>query len=467
MAEKPKRRRLGLAQHPLLLAPEPQGLGRGGQVLELAGPEEVHVHQRDGVLICDDFLLGQCPAGGRCLRHHTPKPFHWQVRRQADGVWLSVGPAAQQLLEKLYCSPSHREVQLLDKPGSSWTLDLNSMELTPHQLYDRVRRLSNTSDPSRNPYFPVEWQVYWEEWGQWLVYEEPVRWELLAAFEKGMWNHAFELGGRLYNADLKMLTQRNLRTGFTRRIQRRPLFRPPWVLAPHLWTGSSATLPAPSAIPGEDPQDSYWGPYPASWVPKASRGNMYTLAEVAPAEKAYQTTCQQFHATLAEDKALVLAVYRVRNDYLWQKYCGQKQFMARGRRGRRRRLEIHLFHGTVPDKVRPICEMNFDPRVSGENGTAYGQGSYFAAAASYSHGYARPGEAGLRYMFLAKVLVGRSARGTPALRRPPPARNGRLWDSCTDCVRKPQIFVIFDSCQCYPYFLVRYKALAEPVAVSA
>ncbi|XP_074836506.1 protein mono-ADP-ribosyltransferase TIPARP-like [Carettochelys insculpta] len=470
MAEKPKRPRLGLAQCPLLLTLEPQALGLGGQVLELAGPEEVHVHQKDGIQICDNFLLGQCLQGERCPRHHTPKPFHWQMRRQADGVWLSVGTAAQQHLEKLYCSLSHHEVQLRDKYGSSWTLNLDTMKLNPFQRYDRVRRLSNTSNPSCNPYFPSEWRVYWEEWVQgqsvWLVYEEPMQWELLAAFEKGMWNHAFKLHGRLYNVDLKRLTQSNVHTGFTRRILHRPIFRAPWYLAPHLRTGPGSTHSSLKAIPGEDPQDTYWGPYPASWVPKAPVGAMYTLAEVSPAERAYQATCQLFHTTLAEDKALVLAIYRVRNDYLWQKYCSQKKFMVWGRpRGMRCPRETHLFHGTPASKVQPICEMNFDPRVCGENGSAYGQGSYFATDASYSNTYAKLGQTGLCHMFLVKVLVGRSVRGNPAFRRPPPTRNGHLCDSCTDKAKQPRIFVIFDSCQCYPYFLIRYKLLSEPVAV--
>uniref|UniRef100_A0A8C3IEP3 Poly [ADP-ribose] polymerase n=1 Tax=Chrysemys picta bellii TaxID=8478 RepID=A0A8C3IEP3_CHRPI len=400
--------------YPLLLTLEPEGRGLGGQVLELAGPEEVHVHQKDGILICDNFLLGQCLEGERCLRHHTPNPFHWQMRRTADGVWLSVGTLAQQHLENLYCSTSRDNVQLMDKAGSSWTLNLNSMDLKPSQLYDRVRRLSNSSDPT--------------SWGNGCVAgrsvaegcpvmaclcAQPVRWELLAAFEKGMWNHK--------------LTQRNVRTGFTRRILHCPIFRPPWRLAPHLRTGP-----------------------------------------VAPAERAYETTCTLFHKTLAEDKALVLAVYRVRNDYLWQKYCGQKQFMAQSRpRVARCCLERHLFHGTRASKVQPICEMNFDPRVSGENGEAYGQGSYFATDASYSHTYAKVDEASLCHMFLVKVLVGSSVRGNPMFRRPPPAHDGRLYDSCTDRAKKPQIFVIFDSCQCYPYFLIRYKLLSEPVAVDS
>uniref|UniRef100_A0A452IBS2 TCDD inducible poly(ADP-ribose) polymerase n=1 Tax=Gopherus agassizii TaxID=38772 RepID=A0A452IBS2_9SAUR len=421
MAEKPKRPHLGLAQYPLLLTLEPEGHGLGGQVLELAGPEEVHVHQKDGILICDDFLLGQCLEGERCPHHHTPNPFHWQMRRKADGVWLSIGTLAQQHLENLYCSTSRHDVQLIDKAGSSWTLNLNSMDLKPSQLYDCVRRLSNSSDPSRcmARRNVAEWCPVTSS-----LCAQPVRWELLAAFEKGMWNH------------------RNVRTGFTRRILHCPVFRPPWRLAPRLRTGPGATLSSPSTVPGED--------------------------QVAPAERAYKTTCTLFHKTLAEDKVLVLAIYRVRNDYLWQKYCGQKKFMAHSRpRAVRCCLERHLFHGTTASKVQPICEINFDPRVSGENGEAYGRGSYFAVDASYSHSYAKVDEASLCHMFLAKVLVGRSVRGNPVFRRPPLAHDGLLYDSCMDYAKKPQIFVIFDSCQCYPYFLIRYKLLSEPVAVDS
>ena len=132
--------------------------------------------------------------------------------------------------------------------------------------------------------------------------------------------------------------------------------------------------------------------------------------------------------------------------------------------------ERHLFHGTSPEAALAICKHNFDPRVSGKHATAYGQGSYFARRSNYSHGYARPDAAsGLRCMFLAKVLVGRHAQGRPAFRRPPPFDPcdpaSDLFDSCVDSTPDPQIFVVFDGDQCYPYFLIRYRLLDNTLVV--
>ncbi|XP_038242205.1 protein mono-ADP-ribosyltransferase TIPARP-like isoform X2 [Dermochelys coriacea] len=135
----------------------------------------------------------------------------------------------------------------------------------------------------------------------------------------------------------------------------------------------------------------------------------------------------------------------------------------------RLRNERHLFHGTSAGAVPAICKHNLDPRLSGKHAALYGQGSYFARRASYSHRYAPPAEAGLRHVFLCKVLVGRSALGQPALRRPPPLDAGDpasdLYDSCVDSLSDPQIYVVFDSDQCYPYFLLQYRQLEEVVKV--
>ncbi|XP_026516150.1 protein mono-ADP-ribosyltransferase TIPARP-like [Terrapene carolina triunguis] len=133
------------------------------------------------------------------------------------------------------------------------------------------------------------------------------------------------------------------------------------------------------------------------------------------------------------------------------------------------RNERHLFHGTAAGAVPAICKHNLDPRLSGKHAAIYGQGSYFARRASYSHRYAPPAEAGLRHVFLCKVLVGRSALGQPALRRPPPLDPGDpandLYDSCVDSLSDPQIYVVFDNDQCYPYFLLQYRELEEVVKV--
>ena len=51
--------------------------------------------------------------------------------------------------------------------------------------------------------------------------------------------------------------------------------------------------------------------------------------------------------------------------------------------------EMNLFHRTTPDSVEAIFKENFDWRLHGRNASKYGEGSYFAVNASYSHSYAK------------------------------------------------------------------------------
>lgn len=128
-------------------------------------------------------------------------------------------------------------------------------------------------------------------------------------------------------------------------------------------------------------------------------------------------------------------------------------------------IEKRLFHGTSPDAVDAICKQNFDWRVCGKTGTKYGKGSYFATKASYSHLYAKSGSDGFQFMFLAKVLVGSFIKEEPEYRRPPnkdPSNpSSDLFDSCVDNERNPEIFVIFDSDQCYPEYVIKYFTLDQ------
>ena len=124
-------------------------------------------------------------------------------------------------------------------------------------------------------------------------------------------------------------------------------------------------------------------------------------------------------------------------------------------------IEKFLFHGTTSDVIDAICKQNFDHRLRGKNGTRYGEGSYFAVAASYSNNYSSQSGEQTRFMFLVSVLTGEYKLGGRDLRRPPlkdpsdPASD--LYDSCVDNEKKPNIFVIFNDEQCYPLYLIKYR----------
>lgn len=147
-----------------------------------------------------------------------------------------------------------------------------------------------------------------------------------------------------------------------------------------------------------------------------------------------------------------------------------KAYMQKQNTKSKEPLERHLFHGTTKEASGDICHNNFDPRVAGVNGTSNGFGSYFATTASYSNTYStKLGTDEVRHMFLAKVLVGRVCVGRHNYRRPPPIssrkKHYRLYDTCVDNMDNPTMFVVFDSCQCYPYYLIKYKDLPKEIDI--
>ena len=83
---------------------------------------------------------------------------------------------------------------------------------------------------------------------------------------------------------------------------------------------------------------------------------------------------------------------------------------------------------------------------------------YFARDASYSVGYAKGGIGG-RFMYLARVLVGKYCPGNPSMIVPPPKDPSRpeiLFESVVDNPANPSIFVVFSDAQCYPEYLITF-----------
>lgn len=85
---------------------------------------------------------------------------------------------------------------------------------------------------------------------------------------------------------------------------------------------------------------------------------------------------------------------------------------------------------------------------------------YFAVDASYSanNTYSRPDANDQKYMYYAHVLVGEFTLGQAGLVRAPMRPNSTdLFDSLTNDIAKPIMFVTFDDDQAYPEFLVVFK----------
>lgn len=127
--------------------------------------------------------------------------------------------------------------------------------------------------------------------------------------------------------------------------------------------------------------------------------------------------------------------------------------------------EKKLFHATASYSVEAICKQNFDWRLHGKNASCYGEGSYFAVNASYSDSFAGRYGNMSKFMFLTKVLVGSYTKGRSIYRRPPPKQPSDpvsdLYDSCVDDMSDPTIFVVFDTDQSYPEYIIQYST-AQP-----
>ncbi|XP_015231143.1 PREDICTED: poly [ADP-ribose] polymerase 11 [Cyprinodon variegatus] len=340
------------------------------------------------------------------------------------------------------------------------------MELDDQSKYNAVRRLTNTESVLRNPHFPSKWKIYWLDDFFFKEYSADLSALLLKKMSEKEPLCFFHIGARRYEVDFTTMTQTRVSTGFQREIRCRPSYRSPELMQPHLKTGIQFDSAHPDSCAAGanfsiDPLQDFDSWYPPVWLQE--KVEEYRLVDVPAGTLAYQSIKDLFHQSLSESQMDVISIQQVQNLLHWDKYQRQKTHMQKRHTEAQGPLERHLFHGTTKEASEGICINNFDPRMAGPNGQDYGFGSYFATKAFTSHSYTEamnsdePG-----YMFLAKVLVGSVCLGKHHYRRPPDSK-GHVYDTCVDKMHSPEIFVVFDSCQCYPYYLIKYKNLPAEI----
>ncbi|XP_051643668.1 protein mono-ADP-ribosyltransferase PARP14 [Manacus candei] len=168
-------------------------------------------------------------------------------------------------------------------------------------------------------------------------------------------------------------------------------------------------------------------------------------------EKMFRTTCANF---------TIEKIERVQNPFLWQTYQIKKKSICK--KNKRENNEKLLFHGTAASSLSTINHCGFNRGFAGKNAAAIGNGTYFAAHASYSaqNQYSVPDVNGKKHMYLARVLTGEYCAGKAGLITPPPknpADPTDLYDSVVDNVSNPTVFVIFNDIQAYPEYLITFK----------
>jgi len=89
----------------------------------------------------------------------------------------------------------------------------------------------------------------------------------------------------------------------------------------------------------------------------------------------------------------------------------------------------------------------------------FGQGVYFAVNFNYSakDKYSPPDSQGIKYVFQCRVLTGKFTDGSPDIKEPPQRPDAKIrYDSVTNDVQNPAIFVVFKDTQSYPEYLVAF-----------
>ncbi|XP_069840936.1 protein mono-ADP-ribosyltransferase PARP14-like [Dendropsophus ebraccatus] len=170
----------------------------------------------------------------------------------------------------------------------------------------------------------------------------------------------------------------------------------------------------------------------------------------------------EVHAQFAKTCQMkVIKIERIQNVHLYQNYQIKKQSI--NTKNGTTDNEKQLFHGTDVNTVQSVNSNGFNRSYSGLNvGAVLGNGTYFAVDANYSavDSYSKPDTNGHKYMYLARVLTGIFCVGKKGMIAPPPKNSSDSTDcynSLTDDLANPKIFVIFNDVQAYPEYLITFS----------
>ncbi|XP_047730766.1 protein mono-ADP-ribosyltransferase PARP14 isoform X2 [Prionailurus viverrinus] len=181
------------------------------------------------------------------------------------------------------------------------------------------------------------------------------------------------------------------------------------------------------------------------------------VVELQPGHAEYATVASKFNQTCSH--FYIEKIERIQNPDLWNSYQTKKKAMD-AKYGHKNN-EKQLFHGTDVDSVPHVNRNGFNRSYAGKNAVAYGKGTYFAVNARYSASdtYSRPDKNGKKHMYYVRVLTGTYTRGNQSLIVPPPKSPNNptdLYDTVTDCVHNPGLFVVFYDYQAYPEYLITF-----------
>uniref|UniRef100_A0A8C4ZE93 Poly [ADP-ribose] polymerase n=1 Tax=Gadus morhua TaxID=8049 RepID=A0A8C4ZE93_GADMO len=194
--------------------------------------------------------------------------------------------------------------------------------------------------------------------------------------------------------------------------------------------------------------------------PKWDRMDNKTLdiVDLSPTSEQYKKVQANFLQTSKDPTT----IQRIQSKDQWQRYALQKQVLDE--KYPHNKNEMDLYHGTTAEICRKVNSNGFNRSFCGRNATLYGNGTYFAKQSWYSCNdkYSNPDAQGLKYMYQARVLVGKPCLGTPGMVEPAPLDPNNPYSGLHDCavnnVQNPFIYVVFSDAGAYPDYLISYKA---------
>ncbi|XP_042748413.1 protein mono-ADP-ribosyltransferase PARP14-like, partial [Lagopus leucura] len=183
------------------------------------------------------------------------------------------------------------------------------------------------------------------------------------------------------------------------------------------------------------------------------------IVKLKPDTKDYNEVKERFLKTTPSLNLKIEKIERVQNPSLWKVYQIKKCQMD-AKNGNNNN-EKFLFHGTSAESLTFINNYGFNRSYAGTHAAQYGNGTYFAVNASYSANdtYSKPDANGKKHMYLARVLVGQYSQGTQGAITPAVKSVGNsvdLFESSTDNVNNPSMFIVFNDIQAYPEYLITF-----------
>ena len=200
----------------------------------------------------------------------------------------------------------------------------------------------------------------------------------------------------------------------------------------------------------------------SSSIPWTKQHELIELIEVRDGSTEWSDVMKRIQATL--QGARIVSLHRIQNKWLWDAYMQSKKRLSI-KNGNRINEKL-LFHGTrqtPPEKIYR-SEKGFDFRFARQG--LWGEGTYFAVNASYSHDYSYTVNQRSQ-MFLALVLTGEShsCNQDTSLKQPPKKGGGNQddnmfaderYDSVRGQTQGSEIFVIYEHDKAYPAYLITY-----------